>query len=138
VTSERNHGAVIDAAREAAKQLGLPRSWLSESVAMYVRRDEGDADRILIGLYPSPERFGLRVTAAKPKYILAMKLRALDRVTADDRDYQDAVGLGIACGVTTIDELREVYRSYFGSEDMPITAQLRLPGLLAAIQTGHK
>jgi hypothetical protein len=63
VTSERNHGIIIDAVHEAAKQLHLPRSWLNESVAAYARRGEGDADRILIGLYPSPERFGLRVTA---------------------------------------------------------------------------
>jgi hypothetical protein len=135
VISERNHGVIIDAAREAAKRLDLPRSWLNESVAMYARRDEGDADRILIGLYPSPERFGLRVTAAKPEYLLAMKLKALDRVTADDRDFKDAIGLGRACGVTTIDELRNMYRRYFGSEDLPIPTQLRLSGLLAAIHT---
>jgi hypothetical protein len=100
VTSERNHGIIIDAVNEAAKRLHLPRSWLDESVAMYARREEDDADRVLVGLYPSPERFGLRVTAAKPKYFLAMKLKALDRVTTNDRDYQDAVGFGIECGVT--------------------------------------
>jgi hypothetical protein len=27
--------------------------------------------------------------AAKPAYILAMKLKALERTTADDRDYRD-------------------------------------------------
>jgi hypothetical protein len=138
VIGERNHGVVIDAAREAAKELDLPCSWLSESVAMYARRDEGDAGRILVGLYPSPERFGLRVTAAKPEYVLAMKLKALDRSTVNDRDYQDAIGLGVACGVTTVDELRNMYRRYFGNEDLPMTAQLRMSGLLAAIQAGRK
>jgi len=134
VTSERNHGIIIDAVHEAAKQLHLPRSWLNESVTIYARRGEGDADRILVGLYPSPERFGLRVTAAKPEYILAMKLKALDRVTADDRDFQDAVGLGIECGVTTIDRMRDEYRKFFGSEELPTTAQLRLSALIEAIR----
>jgi hypothetical protein len=134
VTSERNHGTVIDAVHEAAKQLHLPRSWLDESVTIYARRGEVDVDRILVGLYPSSERFGLRVTAAKPEYILAMKLKALDRVTTDDRDFQDAVGLGIECGITTIDQMRHVYRKFFGSEELPTTAQLRLSALIEAIR----
>ena len=134
VTSERNHGIIIDAVHEAAKQLHLPRSWLNESVTIYARRGEGDADRILVGLYPSPERFGLRVTAAKPEYILAMKFKALDRVTADDRDFQDAVALGIECGITTVDQMRDVYGKFFGSEELPITAQLRLSALIEAIR----
>ncbi len=57
----------------------------------------------LVGTYPSPERVGLRVVAAKPSYMLAMKLSALERSTADDRDFADAVQLGIACGVNTVD-----------------------------------
>jgi hypothetical protein len=75
--SEGSHGLVIQAVREAAKRLGLSASWLDESVAMRTRPGEGHVDRVLIGLYPSPERFGLRVLAAKPAYILAMKLKAL-------------------------------------------------------------
>jgi len=122
VTSERNHGIIIDAVHEAAKQLHLPRSWLNESVTIYARRGEDDADRILVGLYPSPERFGLRVTAAKPEYILAMKLKALDRVAADDRDFHDAVGLGIECGATTIDQMHDAHRKFFGN----VRYQLRL------------
>jgi hypothetical protein len=63
-----------------------------------------------------------------------MKLKALDRVTADDRDFQDAVGLGIECGVTTIDRMRDEYRKFFGSEELPTTAQLRLSALIEAIR----
>jgi hypothetical protein len=116
VTSEGNHGILIDSVHEAADRLRLPRSWLNESVAAYARRGESDADRIEVGLYPSPERFGLRVTAAKPEYVLAMKLKAMERVTADDRDFQDAVGLGIECGITTIDQMLNIYQRFFGNE----------------------
>ncbi|MEA2938211.1 MAG: hypothetical protein QOC56_1715, partial [Alphaproteobacteria bacterium] len=103
------HGLVAQAAEDAARQLDLPRSWLNESVTMYTRRLEQDGDRILVGVYPSPERVGLRVVAAKPSYLLAMKLSALERSTADDRDFQDAVNLGVACTISTTQELREVF-----------------------------
>jgi hypothetical protein len=96
VISDGRHGIVTLAADQAAKQLDLPRSWLDESVAMYARRLEDDSDRVFVGVYPSPARVGLRVVAAKPSYILAMKLNALERSTADDRDFEDAVNLGIA------------------------------------------
>jgi hypothetical protein len=134
VTSERSHGLVIDAAASAATQLGLPRSWLSENVAMYTRRGEGEADRILLGLYPSPERFGLRVTAAKPSYILAMKLKALERATIDDRDFEDALNLSIECGMSTVDELLEVFRQFFPDEDLPPRAAFRLEELASDIR----
>ena len=104
-----------------------------ESVAAYTRHGESDADRIVVGLYPSPERFGLRVTAAKPEYILAMKLKALERVTADDRDFQDAVGLGVECGVATIEQMLNVYQRFFGNEELPVTAQRRLSELIDVI-----
>ena len=88
IISGGHHGLVMQAAEQAARQLDLPRSWLNESVAMYARRQEQDSDRIFVGVYPSPERVGLRVVAAKPSYILAMKLSALERASVDDRDFQ--------------------------------------------------
>jgi len=134
VTSDGNHGLIVDAVHEAARQLHLPRSWLNESVAPYTRRSEADADRIVVGLYPSPERFGLRVTAAKPEYILAMKLKALERVTADDRDFQDAVRIGTGCGITSADQMLDVFQRFFGNEELSVTARLRLSELIEAIQ----
>jgi hypothetical protein len=134
VISDSNHGFVIEAVREAAKQLGLPLSWLSESVSVYTRRDEGVADRVFVGVYPSPERFGLRVTAAQPAYILAMKLSALERSTIDDRDYQDAISLALECGVSTVDELHGVFYRFFAGQELSPAAELRMRDLALAIQ----
>jgi hypothetical protein len=134
VISAGNHTLVVEAVHEAARRLDLPRSWLNESVTMYARRGEQERDRVLVGLYPSAERFGLRVTAAKPSYILAMKLKALERTTADDRDYEDAVKLALACGVTTVDGLRELVRSFFSDEELSLKTELRLPEVVKAIQ----
>jgi hypothetical protein len=134
VTSQGNHGVIMDAVHEAAKRLGLPRSWLNESVTIYARPGERDADRVLIGLYPSPERFGLRVTAARPEYILAMKLRALERFTTNERDFKDAVQLAIECGVTTLEEIKDVHRRYFGDDELPVKAELQVANLIAAVR----
>jgi hypothetical protein len=109
IISAESRGLVTEAAEQAAKQLDLPRSWINESVAMYARRLEQKGDRLFVGVYPTPARVGLRVVAAKPSYILAMKLNALERSTADDRDFQDAVQLSAACGATTIEGLRDIY-----------------------------
>jgi hypothetical protein len=135
VITGAHHGLITRAAEEAAKRLQLPRSWLNETVAMYTRRGEEQDDRAFVGVYPSPERVGLRVVAAKPSYILAMKLSALERTTADDRDFHDAVNLGIACRVDTADGLREVFRQFFPDQDLPAAAELRLNELARAIQS---
>ena len=133
IIGEGQHGVVLRAAEETARQLDLPRSWLNESVAMYTRRLEEDGDRIFIGVYPSPERVGLRVVAAKPGYLLAMKLKALERSTANDRDFADAVNLGIACDVRTVDGLRAVFEKFFAGEPLAPAAELRLNELARAI-----
>ena len=133
IISAESHGLVTEAAKQAAKQLDLPRSWINESVAMYARRLEQEGDRIFIGVYPTPARVGLRVVAAKPSYILAMKLNALERSTADDRDFQ--VQLGVACGASTIEGLRDIYRKFFADEKLSPTAELRLGELARAIQS---
>jgi hypothetical protein len=134
VISDSNHGLVIEAVREAAKQLDLPHSWLSESVSIYTRPDEGIADRVFVGVYPSPERFGLRVTAAKPDYILAMKLSALERSTIDDRDYQDAMILALECRVSTVDGLHGVFCKFFADQELSPAAELRMKELALAIR----
>jgi hypothetical protein len=134
IVSAGNHGLVVEAMHYAARQLGLLSSWLNESVTIYARKGEENADRVFVGTYPSAERFGLRVMAAKPPYILAMKLAALERFTVDDRDYQDAINLGAECGVTTAEGLRDIYRKYFAEEQLPFRADLRLPDLANAIK----
>src|SRR5258708_22449636 len=128
-----NHGIIVDAALYAAAGLGLLPSWLNESVTMYARRGEQSADRVFVGTYPSAERYGLRVVAAKPSYILAMKLGALERSTIDDRDYRDAINLGAECGVTTVDGLKDIYRTYFADREVPVSRELRFRDLADAI-----
>lgn len=134
VIGASDHGLIMQAADAAARQLDLPRSWFNESVTMYARRLEGEQDRVFIGVYPSAGRVGLRVVAAKPNYLLAMKLSALERATIDDRDFEDVVRLATACGVCTVDELRENFRNFFPDQQLPAAAELRLSSISQAVQ----
>lgn len=135
IISDGHHGLIMRAAEEAAQRLALPRSWLNETVTMYTRRGEDVSDQVFVGVYPSPERVGLRVVAAKPSYLLAMKLSALERATADERDFRDAVNLSIACGVTTADGLRDVFRQFFPDQNLPDASEKRLNDLARAIHS---
>jgi hypothetical protein len=63
-----------------------------------------------------------------------MKLKALERTTADDRDYGDAVKLGVACGATTAEGLRDLFRKFFPDEALSLVAELRLNDVAQAIQ----
>jgi hypothetical protein len=73
--------------------------------------------------------------AAKPSYLLAMKLSALERATADERDFRDAVNLSIACGVATADGLRDVFRQFFPDQNLADASEKRLNDLARAIQS---
>ena len=63
-----------------------------------------------------------------------MKLRALERITADERDFKDAVQLAIECGMTTLEDIKDVHRRYFGDDELPVKAELQLANLIAAVR----
>ena len=71
----------------------------------------------------------------RPNLPIFWRWKALERTTVDDRDYRDAVKLGIACGATTAEGLRDVFRKFFPDEALPLVAELRLGDLAQAIQT---
>jgi hypothetical protein len=53
----------------------------------------------------------------------------------DNRDYQDAVRLSIECGVSTIDELRDLLQQFFPGDPIPSAAELRFAELVEDINT---
>jgi len=66
---------------------------------------------------------------------MAMKLSALERSTADDRDFADAVQLALACGVNTVDGLRETFRRFSPDHALPAASEQRLRELARTIQS---
>lgn len=72
------HGVVLDEARSVAAELGLPQWWLNEQASAYVAPG-GDTNAPRVFDHP-----GLRVSAASPEHLLAMKVLAARRRDADD------------------------------------------------------
>jgi hypothetical protein len=72
------HGMVLEEARATAAELGLPNWWLNEQASAYVAPGEDvNAPRVF-------DHPGLRVSAASPEHLLAMKVLAARRRDADD------------------------------------------------------
>ena len=103
-----NHTAVTRAVEEVARRRGLPTSWLNEQATAYMPAGDDPRPRVVF------DRPGLRVTAASPERMLAMKVRAA-RVT-DIADLQLLVDI---LGYTTPEQVEETALSVFGNEPLP-------------------
>jgi Nucleotidyltransferase of unknown function (DUF6036) len=94
--------AVRDAAKAVASQLGLAEDWLNDSVKAFL--PGSDDNRVIVY-----EGDGLRVSAASPEFLLAMKLLA----SRGDRDQDDIRTLYKMCGMTTADEGLDLVARYY-------------------------
>jgi predicted nucleotidyltransferase len=109
------HGVVLEEAAAVARDLGLPRWWLNEQASVYVAPG-GDAAAPRVFDHP-----GLRVSAASPEHLLAMKVLAARRRDADDIRF--LVG---RLGLTTAEEVLAVCAEIFPDEEVPARARLVL------------
>lgn len=134
IRTERE-SAVKDAAAFAALRLGLPDDWLNTYVGAFTAETESESFFAAYGAYPQGETPGLRVFLAKPEYICAMKLKALQRETIDDRDFEDAVRLAAELGVGSADDLLDLFASYFPGESLDPTAAARLPEIAGKVRS---
>ena len=125
---------VREAVSHAAVTLGLPGDWLNNWVGMYTSLHEPPHYFRLVGTYPAGETPGLRVFVARPEYLCAMKLRALERETLDNRDFEDAVALGLELGVRGREQLEALYGSFFPEEPLSPLASTLLPRVAHEIE----
>lgn len=102
------HGAVERAAARVADEMGLPRSWLNQQAAAFVRRG---ADWRRSTAFDHPN---LHLYVIAPEQLLAMKVRA-GRPT----DAEDIATLCSLLGITTVDEVERAHRSAFPDEEPP-------------------
>ena len=72
------HGVVLEEARNVAQELGLPPWWLNEQASVYISGKDDPSKR---RVFDHP---GLRVTAASPRHIFAMKALAARTRDIDD------------------------------------------------------
>ena len=96
------HGIVLEEARHVAENLGLPPWWLNEQASVYIS-GRGDPQKRRVFDHP-----GLRVTAASPRHIFAMKALA-----ARTRDIDDLRLLAGIIGVNSATEALRVCEDFF-------------------------
>lgn len=101
------HGVVLDEARAVADELGLPPWWLNEQASVYVSGKD-DPGRRRVFDHP-----GLRVMAASPEHIFAMKALA-----ARTRDVDDLRTLAALAKVTTVDDAVRLCSDFYPDESI--------------------
>ena len=104
------HGIVLEEARRVADDLGLPYWWLNEQASVYISGKE-DTSRRRVFDHP-----GLRVMAASPGHVFAMKARA-----ARQRDIDDLRLLADIIGVDSADAALRICGDFYPDE--PVSAR---------------
>ena len=119
------HGIVLDEAAAVASELGWPAWWLNEQASSYVASGgDPDAPRVF-------DSASLRVLAASPAHLLAMKVLAARRP-----DVPDIALLVRHLGLSTVEEILAVCADVFPDEPVPDRARLLLEDLLASGASG--
>ena len=102
------HGVVLEEARNVAQDLGLPAWWLNEQASVYISgKDDPEKRRVF-------DHPGLRVTAASPRHIFAMKALA-----ARTRDIDDLRLLAGIIGVASAQDGLQICAEFFPDEEVP-------------------
>lgn len=109
------HGAVLEESRAVAEELGLPPWWLNEQASAYVAPG-GDPAAPRVFDHP-----GLRVAAASPQHLLAMKVLAARR-----RDTDDIRFLVKHLELTSTEQVLLICADIFPDEEVPDRATLVL------------
>ena len=114
------HGVVLEEARNVAEDLGLPAWWLNEQASVYISgKDDPEKRRVF-------DHPGLRVTAASPRHIFAMKALA-----ARTRDIDDLRLLAGIIGVDSAQAALQICAEFFPDEEVPPRAAAVLQELFS-------
>jgi predicted nucleotidyltransferase len=102
------HGIVAEEARQVADDLGLPYWWLNEQASVYISAKDDLGKR---RVFDHP---GLRVMAASPDHIFAMKALA-----ARTRDIDDLRLLADIVGVQSAEHALQICADFYPDEPVP-------------------
>jgi len=118
------HGIVIDEARKVADALHLPYWWLNEQASVYVSPG-GDPDATVVFDHPN-----LRVMAASPTHLLAMKVLAARR-----RDITDIRFLVDLLALESVSQIVDICNRVFPDEEIPQRVTLILEDIFESDST---
>jgi hypothetical protein len=112
---------VLDAAREVARERGWPRSWLNDQASAYLSRLPDRARRVVL------DEPGIRVMAASPEHLLAMKVLAARRA----QDAGDIRFLLNRLGLDSVEAVQRLVAEVYPDESIPERARLLVEDVLA-------
>ncbi|GAB2594218.1 hypothetical protein Aab01nite_82720 [Paractinoplanes abujensis] len=115
------HGVVLEEARNVADTLGLPPWWLNEQASAYVST-QNDAGKREVFDHP-----GIRVMAASPEHVFAMKAFA-----ARSRDEDDLRALASIIGISTLKAALDICVQFFPDEGLSPRSQAMLEDLFSS------
>lgn len=133
VLNTDREGVVKDAIAYAGLKHDLPDDWLNNFVDGFTPETERPEFFQPFGTYPAAGVPGLRVVLARPEYLCAMKLKAIDRADPQDKDFTDAVRLARETGIDDADGLVRVFSEFYPDESLPPIALARLPELAEGV-----
>ncbi|CAM3283842.1 hypothetical protein ACLBXJ_17265 [Methylobacterium mesophilicum] len=125
-----DEAALAPSVARVAARMGLEPDWLNDAVGMFTPLDEDETLFALSGTFPADGTPGLRTVVAKPAYLLAMKLHALQSLDRGDRDLNDARALAAYLDLRDVDALVQLYRAIYG-EDPSSEARSRFSAVFA-------
>ncbi|OGW59298.1 MAG: hypothetical protein A2V83_10000 [Nitrospirae bacterium RBG_16_64_22] len=105
---------IYEAAREIAKEFGLPDGWLNDAVKGYIGRPDPAALPVL-------DLPGLRVMAASARHLLAMKCLAARR-----EDEEDLRFLLARVGIKSVSDAMEIVQAVYPEARIPPRARFML------------
>ena len=100
-------------ATEIAAERGWPSTWLNDGVKGFLSVADA-AERVYFGTFPNEAEPGLRVFTASPRYLFAMKCRAMRIAGADGAsDIDDIRNLGRELGIVSATQAFDIIADYF-------------------------
>lgn len=116
--------AIRRAADATAQQLGLPRSWLNDQAASFVPQLARQDPQAYFDA-PVFEDAHLRVMAANPRLLLAMKVLA-----ARPTDIDDIAFLAARLGLQSLEQVRAEFEAAFPDESFDRRREVRVADAL--------
>jgi hypothetical protein len=112
---EADRQTVRRLAAEIADDIGWDRDWLNDGVKGFLSVADSDPEaKRLFATYPSEDQPGLRVTVANPRYLFAMKCRAIWIGGVEESpDVDDIRQLPREIGITSFEEALQLVAEFY-------------------------
>jgi hypothetical protein len=112
---EADRQTVRRLAAEIADAIGWDRDWLYDGVKGFLSSADTDPEaKRLFATYPSEDQPGLRVSVANPRYLFAMKCRAMRIGGVDESpDVNDIRQLAREIGITSTEEALRLVAEFY-------------------------